>query len=548
MKIPILSLVPMAFVLLFNGCALKPFASHTTASGVAQSAGEKRFVPANPPARLSGDYPDPSVIRVGGTYWAVATTSAWAPAFSIFSSPDLTHWQLTSAVFPKPPAWSDGNYWAPELVHMDSTYFVYYSAKDKKTQSMCVAVATAKSPNGPYQDHGTLVCDAVGSIDAAPVVDESGHKFLFWKEDGNSQKKPTPIHVQPLSDDGTQLTGTRSDTITNDVPWEKQLVEAPYVFKRKNYWYMLYAGSGCCGRQCDYAVGVARAKTLLGPWEKNPANPILASNARWKCPGHGSVVTTADGKDVFVYHAYDATDFNDVGRQVLADSLDWNSATEWPTINNGLGPALNLSHVLKPIDTTEIVTIQDDFSSNTLHAGWQWPHNHAPSYQLNPSKKQISLSAEGTTPTSAVLAKSTSHGKYVATAIMDLATQDKETLAGLAAVGNEKNALGLGIQNRELILWQLKDGQQSELARTPKLSFAPVTKKSPRRLLHLRLSAHQGHLFQFSYSQDGINYTPIGPELDGSFLPPWDLGIRVALTAASGTGVFKDFKMESTVQ
>src|SRR5581483_3632265 len=99
---------------------------------------------------------------------------------------------------------------------------------------------------------------------------------------------------------------------------------------------MLYAGGACCGRGCNYAVGVARAKNLLGPWEKDKANPIVASNADWKCPGHGTAVAGPDG-DYFLYHAYPQRGFTPIGREAVIDRITWKN--NWPVIDQGHGPA-----------------------------------------------------------------------------------------------------------------------------------------------------------------------------------------------------------------
>src|SRR4051812_8148554 len=64
---------------------------------------------------LPGDFPDPSVIRVGTNYWATATCSEWAPFFPILHSIDLVNWELVGHVFQKKPDWSSKNYWAPEI-------------------------------------------------------------------------------------------------------------------------------------------------------------------------------------------------------------------------------------------------------------------------------------------------------------------------------------------------------------------------------------------------------------------------------------------------
>src|SRR5688500_11678949 len=41
---------------------------------------------------LPGDYPDPSVVKIGDTYWASATTSNWFPAYPLLRSKDLVNW------------------------------------------------------------------------------------------------------------------------------------------------------------------------------------------------------------------------------------------------------------------------------------------------------------------------------------------------------------------------------------------------------------------------------------------------------------------------
>src|SRR6266404_4055795 len=271
---------------------------------VARAATEAAASYANPV--LAGDYPDPSVIRVGREYWATATSSEWGPQFPILHSRDLVNWKIRGTVFPKRPAWAVGNFWAPEISEYRGRYYVYYVGR-KKDGPLSVAVAVANEPEGPYTDQGPLVSQEAGSIDAMAVTDEKGERYLIWKEDGNSRKLPTIIWAQKLADDGAQLVGGKSQLVNNDTPWEGAVVEGPFVLRRGDWFYLFYCGSGCCGRGCAYALGVARSRSLLGAWEKNPSNPILAGNERWKCPGHGSIVTDEQGRYWFLYHAYSVT-------------------------------------------------------------------------------------------------------------------------------------------------------------------------------------------------------------------------------------------------
>ena len=103
----------------------------------------------------------------------------------------------------------------------------FYTSR-KKDGPLCVAVADAARPQGPYTDRGPLVCQEAGSIDAAAVSEENGRRYLVWKEDGNSRKLPTPLWAQPLSDDGLRLVGENLRSCRNEAPWEAHLIEGPY--------------------------------------------------------------------------------------------------------------------------------------------------------------------------------------------------------------------------------------------------------------------------------------------------------------------------------
>ncbi|HEX8189634.1 MAG TPA: family 43 glycosylhydrolase, partial [Pyrinomonadaceae bacterium] len=105
-------------VLLLSLCAL-------TAASTA--AAQRRATYTNPVA--AGDFPDPSVIRVGRDYWASATTSDWGPEYPLMHSRDLVNWEVVGAVFTKRPGWAVGSFWAPELAHDRGRFFAYYVAR-----------------------------------------------------------------------------------------------------------------------------------------------------------------------------------------------------------------------------------------------------------------------------------------------------------------------------------------------------------------------------------------------------------------------------------
>lgn len=476
---------------------------------------------------LPGDHPDPSIIRIGKDYWATATSSQWAPLFPILHSTDMLHWKTESAVFPEPPKWSVSNYWAPEISAHQGRIFVYYTAR-KKGGPLCVAVATAASPLGSYEDHGPMVCDEAGSIDAAPATDENGRRYLIWKEDGNSRRKPTPLWAQPLSDDGLRLVGERHELFHNDARWEGQVVEGPFVLRRNGWFYLFYSGAGCCGLKCDYALGVARSRKLLGPWEKYSGNPILAANADWKCPGHGSIVEDPSGRTFLLYHSYDPSASIWVGRQGLLDEVTWGE-NGWPAINAGKGPSASAHR--KPNDfATEF---------NVLSPELQWPASQKPAAHVS-SDGWLELTASGGTDLlQAVIAKPSSAESYTALTRLDLDSLQRGASAGLAAYGNARNAVGVSASRGRLLIWLRTKGAHKEIAAIP---FEGPT-------VQLRMRSYDGKRFDFAYRiADTDDWRPLSTAVPASDLPPWDLGTRVALTCGGADGAtarFDYFRIEN---
>jgi xylan 1,4-beta-xylosidase len=475
---------------------------------------------------LPGDHPDPSVIRVDDGYWATATTSQWAPIFPLLYSRDLVNWEHVAAVFETPPAWSSGSYWAPEIARDGKRFFIYYTAR-KKDGPLCIAAATATRPEGPYRDHGPLVCQDAGSIDAVPVDDEQGRRYLVWKEDGNSRKQPTPLWAQRLSAAGTALVGKRHELLRNEAPWEAHLIEGPFILRRGDWFYMFYSADACCGRSCNYKLGVARARALLGPWERYAGNPILAGNSDWKCPGHGSIVTTPDGRDYLLYHAYEPDDFQFAGRQGVLDEIAW-GADGWPTINRGGGASKRAAAPLGIGAGDASREFFDELNGPALRPGWQWPWNRNPSRRFDAGSLVLSAPAGGgESAVEAVVARPTVSGDYTATARLAHAGASDAAMAGLAAYGDADNAIGISRKGSSVVVWMREKGAQRSLA-TAEIKAGPS--------LDLRMVATGGRRFQFAFSTDGREWRELAGEAEGGYLPPWDRAVRVALSVGGGPG------------
>ena len=281
--------------------------------------------------------PDPGVLKDGDRWVMACTRGGAGGAFELFTSSDMFHWTDSgSAIVPPSDArWGTSDFWAPEVHKLGPhDYLALYTARDAAGH-LGIGVATASDPLGPWKDAGAPIVPGtaeMGYIDATLYDDGHGHRWLYYKADGNAVGKPSVIYAAPLSKDGLRVTGPAKPVLQNDLGWEDKVVEAPEVVRHGDWYYLFYSGNCYCNEH--YAVGVARSKSPTGPFEKK-GDPILKTGDLFAGPGHGSVTKGPDGRDWFVYHAYGANAVGDGHpRQLLADPITWGD-DGWPSFAGG---------------------------------------------------------------------------------------------------------------------------------------------------------------------------------------------------------------------
>jgi arabinan endo-1,5-alpha-L-arabinosidase len=324
-----------------------------------KSDGPAAFTWANPIiAQEAGGVADPGVVKAQDGHYYMASTGGSAGLYPIRVSDDLVHWKHVGYIFPNgsKPGWIMSHPWAPEIHYVAGRYLAFYTALPQGATLLALGVAVADSPLGPWTDRGILkgipqgepiLVDSPGAIDSHYFKDPlDGRHYMIWKHERNSLPPyGTPLFIQELAPDGLSLLGTRKELIRNDLPWEENLVEGPWMTFRGGYYYLFYSGSAYYDHR--YATGVARSKqanvplatqlaTFAPPRLDKRGLPILSSTAAdcWQGPGHGSIIKGSDGADYYVYHAWEK---NHVGggnaRLGMLDRVTWSNG--WPTINNG---------------------------------------------------------------------------------------------------------------------------------------------------------------------------------------------------------------------
>jgi arabinan endo-1,5-alpha-L-arabinosidase len=322
-----------------------------------------------------------------------------------YRSADLTHWHYLGDAVPAKPSWITGGMWAPDVVHRNGLYYMYFTASSTNISgSGCppsagcsaIGVATSGSPAGPWQVSGTPVVppDAVGHWKFDPeVIFVHGTGYLYYGSYFGG------IFARTLSADGLSSGASSEKQIAIDNRYE-----GTFIVRHGGWYYFMGSASNCCnGPLSGYAVFSARSRSPLGPFVDRDGVSILASRVggtpvltqngnRWVGPGHNAVITDYSGQQWIVYHAIPQDDPYFAGqtainhRPVLIDPLDWRDG--WPTTRGGRGPsdqpmpgpaaqpgettAYRPYFVSTPQPGAEIRRLSDDFNGTSLSSQWTW--------------------------------------------------------------------------------------------------------------------------------------------------------------------------------
>jgi beta-xylosidase len=251
---------------------------------------------------------DPFVYREGSTYYLYGT-SAYDGLYG-WTSKDLVHWKPHGYVIRRSEnTWSQRNFWAPELFKHRGKYYLHFTAARGEPLQRRIVLAVANSPLGPFRElKAPWFEPGINTIDSHVFRDDDGRLYLYSVQlDRPPEQRKFEIRVREL-DENLEPGEESTLCITPSEPWEGGVVtEGPYVLRRGSTYLMTYSGMGYLSP--DYAVGIATAKSPLGPWKKSSDDPILRRIPGVSGPGHHSFAMSPDSKEMFiVYHVHEFLD------------------------------------------------------------------------------------------------------------------------------------------------------------------------------------------------------------------------------------------------
>jgi beta-xylosidase len=274
-----------------------------------------------------GDFPDPSVLRVGSTYYAYATNTG-GKLLPAMTSTDLGTWRARYSetgrwwendALAQAPAWAKrhrahGKWrvstWAPSVARVHGGYVAAYVAPvSVSPRKMCVSLAHASSPLGPFVDRSTrpLVCPRnQGAIDPdISYRDPSGSPYLVWKSEGIPGSQPTRIWSRRMNRTATAFApGTRAtNLLTTELGWEGNVIENPSMVRVGGRTYLFYSANRYT--TAAYATGYAICAGPTGPCRRGSSAPLLATGDSVSGPGGPAAFLDAAGGLRLAYAAWD---------------------------------------------------------------------------------------------------------------------------------------------------------------------------------------------------------------------------------------------------
>jgi beta-xylosidase len=424
---------------------------------------------------MPGDRPDPAVLKDGKDYYLTFSSFDSYPGCIIWHSRDLVNWRPIGPALHK----NIGSVWAVSLEKHDGRYFLYIPVKASPRNS--IFVIHADRIEGPWSDPINL--HLPNHIDPCHAVGEDGSRWLFLS--GGDRIRLAP--------DGLSTVGAVEHVYD---PWrypadwvvESFSPEGPKIHRRGDWFYMLTAVGGTAGPPTGHMVIAARARSIHGPWEQCPYNPLVrttSTDERWWSRGHASLVEGPAGDWWALYHGYEAGYWT-LGRQTLLDRVVW-TRDGWPRMTGGdLSKPLPAPHGGERMPHG--LPLSDDFATLALGTRWSFfkPHPEEAS-RARVAANTLHLRAAGTAPVdSSPLLQVATDQAYRIECDIEI---DPGTTAGLLLFYDDRLYCGLGFDGERFVTHQY--GQERGRPANPH-----------GRSMRLRVT-NDRHIVTFDTSGDG---------------------------------------------
>lgn len=333
---------------------------------------------------IPGFNPDPSICRVGADYYLVTSSFEFFPGVPLWHSRDLVNWRQIGHILtresqlPLKNCRISGGIYAPTLRYHNGRFYMITT----NTTIGGNFLVWAEDILGPWSDPVRI--DHPG-IDPSLFWDDDGKVYYTgtWIDGGNPQGigqfQLDPHTGEKLSETRTIWYGTGG-----------RCPEAPHMYKH-NGWYYLMIAEG--GTEYGHMVTIARSRSVWGPFESCPRNPILSHRddigSPFQAVGHADITSDEAGNWWMVFHAIRPTNaqLHHIGRETMLCPFVWDEEG-WPLVNGGRSVTRFMAGPGTGTQKREKLW-QDPFDGPGFDPRWTWLRN--------PDMEHYSLSSRGLT-------------------------------------------------------------------------------------------------------------------------------------------------------
>lgn len=499
---------------------------------------------------IPGFAPDPSIVRVGADYYLVTSTFEYFPGIPVYHSRDLVNWALIGHALADPATAglddveSSGGIQAATIRHHAGVFYVV-TTRIVKGQAQSF-ILTASDPRGPWSAPHVLH-DAEG-IDPSLFFDDDGR---VWYTANRIPPDPqfsgqAEIWLQELDLPTLSLKGPRHALWRGCC--QGTWAEGPHLYKVDGRYVLLIAEGGT---SYEHAVSVAVSRTITGPYENNPRNPVLTHrHLSLDHPitnvGHADLVELPDGRwYAVVLGARRLQGVHDIlGRETFLVPVQWETEREWWRQDRRTFPVFSpqsgrveLQHALPFAGARQASprTFRDDFSGARLHPEWAFRRSHPqPFHSLGqrPGSLRLALQAGAIAERTrySFVGVRQRHFSTVARTRLHFRPEAREE-AGMVVIQKDTAAYTFTLARDAQGAPVLRVSAFGEEGRQ-ELAAAPLPPAAAAKPLELRVVAN-GLCYAFDYSLDGGRFwRRVGKGFDGTRLSP------AVLKGFNYTGVF----------
>lgn len=400
---------------------------------------------------LPGFHPDPSVCRVGNDFYMVTSTFEYFPGLPLFHSTDLVHWEQIGHVLNRESQLKTPK-GAPNCIGIYAPTIRYHAGV-----FYCIVTNVGGNPGGNFF---VTTTDIYGEWSDPVYLDFIGiDPSLFFDDDGKVYYTGTDDGIFICEID--KATGKRlgekhyeswSGTGANNP-------EGPHLYKIDGWYYLMIAegGTEMCHMEC-----IARSKTVYGPYEACPHNPVLTNRGTdlsIKAAGHADLVQDANGNWWAVCLGIRPVKYpfcHILGRETMLVPVKWENG--WPVMGVD-------GHVAEEMEVEQLAgertkdsgkyipgsNFKDDFLAERLHDSWNTIYNPVEGLLvLSKDGLMVKCAKTGLSEDEekAILVRRQEHFGFATTVEYKFAPEEKEE-AGLTIYMNPKHHYEIALTKLE---------------------------------------------------------------------------------------------------